>query len=219
MTQLMPRLDVLPDAQRALWSELAVVPSGFVLYGGTALALRLGHRESVDFDFFAHNPLDHRALEREVPWLQAAQALQEEPNTRTVLVSTGDGTVKVSFFGNIGFGRVGEPELTADGVLRVASLLDLAGTKMKALLQRVEAKDYLDIAALLRAEVPVEQILGAARTLFGPAFNPLIAQKTLTYFEGGDLESLPAPVKQLLVMHATRDIDVELLPKVSDRLD
>lgn len=46
-----PRLDILPPAQRALWDELGGLPHGFVLYGGTALALRLGHRQSIDFDF------------------------------------------------------------------------------------------------------------------------------------------------------------------------
>jgi hypothetical protein len=114
---------------------------------------------------------------------------------------------------------VGEPEVTEDGVVRVASLLDLAGTKVKALLQRVEAKDYLDIAALLGAGLPIEQILGAARALFGAAFNPLIAQKALAYFEGGDLGSLPEETRRLLVAHATRDVEVRALPKVSERLD
>ena len=48
-----PRLDILPESQRRLWSELDAVPSDFVLYGGTALALQLGHRVSEDFDFFS----------------------------------------------------------------------------------------------------------------------------------------------------------------------
>jgi hypothetical protein len=219
MTRLSPRFDVLPPAQRALWPELAGVPHGFVLYGGTGLALRLGHRTSVDFDFFAHDPLDHHALERALPWLREAEALQEEANARTVLVRAAGGTVKVSLFGNITLGRVGEPDLTEDGVLRVASLLDLGGTKVKALLQRVEAKDYLDMAALLDAGVSLERILGAARALFGPAFNPLVARKRLAYFEGGDLASLPAEVKRNLVGHAIRDIEMEALPKQSERLD
>src|SRR5262245_60249590 len=48
-----PRLDILPDAQRELWPQLSAAPRlSFVLYGGTAVALHLGHRQSVDFDFF-----------------------------------------------------------------------------------------------------------------------------------------------------------------------
>ena len=47
-----PHLDILPEEQRICWSLLnGVSEEGFVLYGGTALALRLGHRQSVDFDF------------------------------------------------------------------------------------------------------------------------------------------------------------------------
>jgi hypothetical protein len=61
-----PRLDALPAPQRALWPELAEVPRRYVLYGGTALALRLAHRPSVDFDFFAHDHLDHHELETAV---------------------------------------------------------------------------------------------------------------------------------------------------------
>ena len=46
-----PKLNILPASQRALWKELKATPRHFVLYGGTALALRLGHRVSEDFDF------------------------------------------------------------------------------------------------------------------------------------------------------------------------
>ena len=47
-----PRLDILPPPQISLWPELGQVPADFALYGGTALALHLGDRESIDFDFF-----------------------------------------------------------------------------------------------------------------------------------------------------------------------
>jgi len=48
-----PNLSILPPPQLRLWSELDATPEAFTLYGGTALALRLGHRTSVDFDFFS----------------------------------------------------------------------------------------------------------------------------------------------------------------------
>ena len=53
-----PNLTTLPPPQRQLWSELASTPETFMLYGGTALALRLGHRVSADFDFFSNQPFD-----------------------------------------------------------------------------------------------------------------------------------------------------------------
>ena len=62
-----PHLDILPPAQRELWPLLGASSTlDFVLYGGTAIALRLGHRPSVDFDFFSESPLDKGALRDDV---------------------------------------------------------------------------------------------------------------------------------------------------------
>lgn len=213
-----PRLEVLPAAQRTLWPELRDVPRSFILYGGTAIALRFAHRTSVDFDFFSPDPLDHRQLRAALAFLGSAETLQEAPDALTVSVDRG-GPVKVSLFGPVSFGRVGTPEATTDGVVRLASTLDLAGTKLKVLLQRIEAKDYLDIAALLEAGVPLARMLAAARTLFGPAFNPVVAQKALAYFEGGDLSALPVAVRERLVREAIRSVELPVLPRASERLD
>ncbi len=178
---LEPILDILPKAQRELWPALVDIPDSYVLYGGTALALRLGHRSSVDFDFFSSHALDFGALYK-IPFIADAEVLQREPTALTISVNPPD-PVKVSFFGNIGFGRVGDPDQTADGVLAVASLLDLFGTKLKVLLQRVAARDYLDLAAILRAGVPLQDGLGAAVALYGNEFPPIDAVKALAYYE------------------------------------
>jgi predicted nucleotidyltransferase component of viral defense system len=215
---LSPRLDILPLPQRTLWPELSAVPRHFVLYGGTALALRLGHRVSVDFDFFASAPLDHALLES-IPFVRQGVTIQYGPSERTVLVKRDEGEVKVSFFGALPFGRVGDPEPTNDGIIDVASLHDLGGTKIKVLLQRVEAKDYRDIAALLAHGVALQQILAAAMALFGNAFNPVLAQKALAYFVGGDLESLDAATRALLLREAVADLTVTPSPIVSTRLE
>src|ERR1035437_7523555 len=158
------RIDILPPEQKRLWPELRPVTElGFVLYGGTAIALRLGHRPSVDFDFFREKPLDKDKLRKGLSFLQKATVLQDSPDTLTVLAPSGSLSVKVSFFGSIAFGRVGEPERTDDGVLEVASLKDLLALKLKVILQRVEAKDYRDIAALVMSGIPLDQGLASAR--------------------------------------------------------
>ena len=52
-----PCLEILPTAQRQLWPALRRAPHlGFVLYRGTAIALRLGHRPSIDYDFSRIGP-------------------------------------------------------------------------------------------------------------------------------------------------------------------
>ena len=196
-------LEILPEAQWRLWPELRPASQlGFVLYGGTAIALRLGHRSSVDFDFFTDQPLDRSAIHTAFPFLDRSLVLQDQPDTFTVVVPCGDShdhPVKVSFFGAIGFGRVGEPELTHDRVLQVASPDDLMATKLKVLLQRVEAKDYQDIAALIKAGVSLEGGLAAARAMYGHNFQPSESLKALVYFAGGDLDSLARPERETLI--------------------
>jgi len=200
-----PHMEILPAAQKGLWPLLRpTVQAGMVLYGGTAVALRLGHRVSVDFDFFTEKHLDKDALRRELPFIATSTVLQERPDTLTVLVTdTVDATpVKVSFFGGINCGRVGDPEITPDGTVMVASCADLLATKLKVILQRIEAKDYRDIAAMLAAGASLAQGLADARVLYGPAFQPSEALKALVFFEGGDLDALTGEEKELLIKKA-----------------
>jgi hypothetical protein len=195
-----PRLDILPAAQRALWTALAPAKRfGLVLYGGTAIALRLGHRQSIDFDFFASAELEKEQLRDQLPFLRAAHILQEERGT--LVVSTAGDPVKVSFFWGMSLGRVGEPQETDDGALRVAALIDLTATKLKSILDRAEAKDYLDLAALLRAGVPLEDGIAAFVALFGG--EPATVLRALGYFGDGDLAALSEADR--LVLRAARD--------------
>ncbi|OGB76655.1 MAG: hypothetical protein A2496_06685 [Burkholderiales bacterium RIFOXYC12_FULL_60_6] len=209
-------MEVLPPAQQRLWPELRPAPAlGFVLYGGTAIALRLGHRTSVDFDLFTDRSLDRNSLKTAFPFLTGATVLQEQPETLTVLVSGGGAQneyVKVSFFGTVSFGRVGEPELTEDGILQVASLDDLLATKVKVILQRIEAKDYQDIAAMVTANVSLAKGLASARALYGQDFQPSEGLKAMVYFEGGDLQTLSSAEQQTLIQAAS---SVRDLPSVS----
>ena len=113
-----------------------------------------------------------------------------------------------SFFGTIAFGRVGEPDWTEDGVLQVASLDDLMATKVKVVLQRAEAKDYRDVAAMLGAGVSLARGLASARQLYGPNFQPSESLKALVYFSDGDLGTLTSVEKKTLIdaVKAVRDL-------------
>ena len=191
-----PKLSILPEAQRAVWNELNQVPRRFVLYGGTALALRLGHRQSEDFDFFADAPVHPEELLHGLTLIKDASIRQNAPNTLTVIVDRG-GPVKLSFFG-LTRRRVSNPETTNDGAVRVASLLDIAAFKMAVLPARAEAKDYLDVFALLRSGIALGDALGAAQAVYGEQFNPILTLKALTYFNDGDLPTLSKDVQQTL---------------------
>ncbi|HEY9422922.1 MAG TPA: nucleotidyl transferase AbiEii/AbiGii toxin family protein [Thermoanaerobaculia bacterium] len=209
---LTPRLDILPPPQRALWNELVEIPSGFVLYGGTGLALRLGHRQSEDFDFFTNESFQPDELERRIPLLQDSQRLQSSPNTLVSLVDR-NGPVKVSFFGGLKLRRVQDPEIAEGTRLRVASLLDLAATKVKVVQDRAEVKDYIDVNRILDENVDLAKALGAARAVYGTVFNPLLSLKALSYFADGDLGSLPESMRSSLTDAVTR-IDPNELPEI-----
>jgi hypothetical protein len=212
---IQPRLDALPPAQRKMWPDLRGVGSlGYVLYGGTALALRLAHRKSVDFDFFTDQALNRRALLSALPSLKRSTLLQDSPDTITAVVPVGRSKVKVSFFADLHIGRVGKPDWTDDGVLQIASLEDLLATKLKVLLQRVEAKDYQDVVSMLEHGGSLADGLAAARTLYGGAFQPTECLKALIYFHGGDLQSLPRVARARLTAAVS---EVRELPKARRR--
>jgi hypothetical protein len=209
-----PRLDVLPKPQRRLWDELAAVPPEFVLYGGTAIALHLGHRHSVDFDFFGSQAFDPAKLTASVPFMTAAKITQRAPNTLSGIVDRG-GPVKLSFFGVPGLPRLAPPAIVSDNGLQIASLLDLAGTKVNVVQLRAEAKDYRDIDAILRdGRIDLSTALASAQALYGPQFNPEIALKALSFFDEGNLRRLSKATKSRLAQ-AVREVDLDRLPTIA----
>ena len=214
--------DILPPAQKRIWPQFhAAAKMGFVLYGGTAVALRLGHRQSIDFDFFTDHLLDKPAIAKAFPFLATAQVLQETAQSWTMLAADhkpGERAVQISFFGTITNGRVGVPELTDDGSVLVASPADLLAFKVKVILQRVEAKDYQDIARMLAAGGSLAHALSAARTLFGTAFQPMESLKALTCFDGGDLITLSPMVRETIMSAARKPMRLEPIALASENL-
>ncbi|MDR3669477.1 MAG: nucleotidyl transferase AbiEii/AbiGii toxin family protein [Holophaga sp.] len=214
-----PELHMLPPNQRALWQSLGCLRhQGFVLYGGTAISLRLGHRISIDFDFFTERAFDHSALIAALPFNERSQVIQEAPNTLTLLVAPENGVgeeVKVSLFGGLTTGRVGNPEVTNDGVIVVASLLDLMGSKLKVIQQRAEKKDYLDIHTMIERGVRLDEGLAAGRALYGKAFQPSEALKAMTFFGDGDLRELPATVRESLINESSSIKSIPMVASIS----
>ena len=206
----MPRLDVLPLAQRRIWDELVDLPDHFVLYGGTAVALHLGHRQSVDFDFFGFQTFDPDDLLGRLTVLAKAEVLQRDADTLTCLVDRG-APVQLSFFGVPALRRVESPVSAGPVGVNVASLVDLAGTKASVIQKRAEVRDYVDMGALLDHGVTLDTALGAARAIYGAVFNPQITLKALTYFDDGDLASLPRSLRHQL-QDAAKDVDLDRLP-------
>jgi predicted nucleotidyltransferase component of viral defense system len=210
-----PKLSVLAKPQRSLWEKLQETPKSFVLYGGTAMALRLGHRQSEDFDFFSNEVFVPADLLSRIGYLRSVRIDQRGDNTLTVMADCA-GPVKISFFGNLGMARVADPDIAEDTELQIASLLDLTATKVKTIQQRAEWKDYRDVLAAIDAGVRLEEAIAAAQAIYGARFNPLLTLKALTYFGDGNLKELTREEQQKL-RHASSSIDLTHLPAVGVR--
>ena len=209
---LAPDLSRLPPAQVDLWARLGDVPDQFVLYGGTALSLRLGHRESVGFDFFTDETFRSDALLSALRWLGRVEVVEALDNTLTVI---DPGGVRLSFFGDLGLQTVAEPSVATDNGIVVASVYDLAGTKTKAIYDRSEWKDYVDIHALILAGHRLADIIGYAATIFDRRFAFPTPQflRALVWFADGTAFDVPAPTQRGLEQ-AVRDLDLRDIPRV-----
>ncbi len=206
---------ILDPAQQNLWPLLRQIPENFILYGGTAVALRLGHRKSIDFDFFTSQTFLSDDLYGDIEFLKDSIKIQEKPNTLTVLVSLPDfnDPIKISFFGNLNLGQINPPEL-AENDIYVASLEDLFGMKCATVSQRAEKKDYLDIHAIVtHTDLHLQDGLAAAQAIYGKQYNPSITLKSLVYFEEGNVAELTKEIKDDIVQ-AVRNVDVENIPVI-----
>jgi hypothetical protein len=166
---------------------------------------------SVDFDFFSNSPFDPEHLAATVPYLKDAERVQVAANTLTCRLNRG-GPVLVSFSGGLSLGQVTARDQVQRMALYVASLLDIAGTKMAVVQKRAEVKDYLDVDELLQSGVDLSTALAAANVIYGRSFNPLITLKALSFFD--DVPNLPAEVKERLRV-VVRAIDVTKLPTLT----
>ena len=111
--------------------------------------------------------------------------------------------MNVAFFGGL-LPVLDHPALVASNSVVIASLLDLAGTKAKALLDRIERKDYQDILELLDAGPSMSQIAGAAEAIFPAEVSSIMVLRALSHYGDGAARSLPDTWKERLSQEAAR---------------
>lgn len=180
--------EILSPKQRKTLRLLGpeVTARGFYLAGGTALALQLGHRRSVDFDWFLEGRMpDPLLLAREVQETVPFVTTRIEPRT---LFGTVNG-VRVSFF-EFRYPLLDPAVTWPEYGCRLASLRDIACIKLSAIVQRGSKKDFVDLFALGREGFQLPDMLDWYRTKFGidDMGHVLYA---LAYFDDADLERMP----------------------------
>jgi predicted nucleotidyltransferase component of viral defense system len=160
-----PRLEILSDAQKELLPLLKEVPDYFVLYGGTAVALRYGHRQSEDFDFFTtRQGVDLVEVGRKLPCMKRFEIsgdlhfLKRNVNQVDFTLILKNDIVKISFINNLDLiaGAVNSPDIMSINYVNIASPIDLMAAKILALHNRTQAKDYFDLSELIMQGVSLQ---------------------------------------------------------------
>jgi hypothetical protein len=172
--------EILSSAQQELLPLIKNCGSKFVLCGGTAIALHIGHRESIDFDLFAQEELNIGILRKK---------LSETDRDFSVLVKNEDEYTVVVREVKITFLRYPfpfAPVVWLDDVVQVPDILTLAAMKAYALGRRSKWKDYVDLYFILSRHHSLEEVAEKARGMFGNEFNEKVFRAALVYFEDID---------------------------------
>lgn len=164
-----------PERQKLLPHLTFSKTYGFYLAGGTALALQLGHRTSIDFDFYSLEKFSEVQFEQDVVHhLQNVKVTQRGQGT---LIAQA-GIVDVSFF-YYPYPLL-KPLLQTEH-LDVVSIPDIAAMKLIAISQRGLRRDFLDLYVISK-DAGFHQIFQWASNKF-PQFDPYVCLKGLTYFK------------------------------------
>jgi len=180
---------VLPAGSRQILAELKKSASpairGWILAGGTGLALQAGHRKSEDFDFFRNEGMEIGALHEVFAQRGHYETLQEAENTLTILRNG----VKLSFF------QVADRFLFRTKpycFFSIADVRDIALMKLVAIANRGSRKDFIDLCTILRSGPSLKDYFDLLPRKYGTRrTNAYHILKSLTYFADAETEPMP----------------------------
>lgn len=172
--------EILNAEQLKLLPLMAQFRREYYLVGGTAIALYIGHRRSIDFDMFKMSAINHKKnLDKIVAAGFDHQVTRRVEEQLNLLVNG----VKLTFF-QYPFPVV--PEDTFGKTFRLPSLVSLAAMKAYALGRRSKWKDYVDLYFLMTQHFTLSEISAKAVELFGELFSEKLFRAQLSYFDDVD---------------------------------
>jgi hypothetical protein len=200
--------DILSDKQKELLPFLKKFKRNYYLAGGTAIALNIGHRKSIDFDLFTDSPLNKKKISNEIEKLNfEVQPLFFDVDQQHFLIND----VKFTFFN---YPYLIEHTNFFSDVISLPSLLDLAAMKAFALGRRSKWKDYVDLYFILKEYYSMKEIIARAKFYFPDQINEklfrnqLAFHKDIDYSEEVDyvIDNPPSQkeIKDFLIEVATR---------------
>lgn len=172
--------EILNKQQTELLELMSAFKREYYLVGGTAIALHLGHRRSIDFDMFKLSAINHKKNLDKIIASKFDHIITRRVTEQMNLIING---VKVTFFQ---YPFAVEAKEKACDTFRMPSLLTLAAMKAYALGRRSKWKDYVDLYFLLTEHFSIQEISAKATELFGELFSEKMFRIQLTYFEDVD---------------------------------
>ena len=167
--------EILTENQVKLLPLVKSFHRDFYLVGGTAIALHLGHRRSIDFDLFTEKKFDNGVIRKKIRRKNLIQRIVRDQDGQFTVVALG---TYMTFF-EYPFIIPLTDEFT---VVRVPDLLTLAAMKAYALGRRSKWKDYVDLYFVMRECHGIEAIVNAAKKIFGAEFNEKLFRGQVSYF-------------------------------------
>ncbi|MDO8638303.1 MAG: nucleotidyl transferase AbiEii/AbiGii toxin family protein [Candidatus Daviesbacteria bacterium] len=172
-------LEILDSGRGNLLQTLIPLTTGFVLGGGTALALQISHRQSFDFDFFSTNPIPKKLLEKLSSNLKIKNIAVD---TKDELTFFTEDNIKVTFL-YYPFKPYNQILNSEDG-LNIFPVEEIALQKAYTIGRRGEYRDYFDLYSILASNyLYLKQIILGAKKVYGSIFDEKIFLEQLVYFD------------------------------------
>ena len=172
--------EILNDKQMQLLPLMAQFRREYYLVGGTAIALFIGHRRSIDFDLFKPSAINHKRNLDKISASSFGHVITRRVSEQMNLIVN---DVKLTFFQ---YPFPIEPTAKFETYFRLPSLLQLAAMKAYALGRRSKWKDYVDLYFLLRDHFTIADITACASEVFGELFSEKMFRSQLCYFDDID---------------------------------
>jgi len=171
-------IEILSGKQINLLPLVAEFKKDYYLVGGTAIALQLGHRDSLDFDLFTFKPIKRKQIKNIIinRGFYVDNIIYEAFDQMHLIIDT----IKVTFFQ---FPHKINAKIDFNKIINTPTLLDLASMKAYALGGRAKWKDYVDLYFILKHHFTLHQIIENTITVFGHFFNAKLFKEQLSYFE------------------------------------
>lgn len=190
------------STQRVLAKINGRIESGFYLAGGTALAVQLGHRLSIDLDWFSADNFSRNALREVLSRVGRFELTEEEEGTVHGLLDD----VRVSFL-HYPYPLL-FPLVEFEGS-RLADQRDIAAMKLDAVSSRGSKKDFIDIYFLLE-KYPLSELLAVFEKKYAAMkFNRIHILKSLSYFEDAETEPMPTMLRHVSWEEVKKKITAE----------